>query len=60
MAKSSRSSTKKSNKSKLRKKVFSPAEDARTERLSNKLLELASRSHPRSPEDSVMIEDKQG
>ena len=42
MAKGLRSSRNKSNKSKLRSCVFGPAEDARKERLSAKLLELAA------------------
>jgi hypothetical protein len=42
MAKGLRASTKKSNKSSLREKVFGPVENARKERLSAKLLELAS------------------
>ena len=43
MAKGLRSSVKKANKSRLRDRVFGPAEDARKERLSAKLLELAMR-----------------
>ena len=43
MAKGLRSSVKKANKAKLRSRVFRPVEDARTERLSAKLLELASK-----------------
>ncbi len=43
MAKSLRSSRNKTNNSKLRYKVFGPVEDARKERLSAKLLELASK-----------------
>ena len=42
MAKGLRSSVKKSNKQKLRAKVFGPAEQARKERLSAKLFDLAS------------------
>ncbi|KAF4555420.1 Hypothetical protein D9617_2g053790 [Elsinoe fawcettii] len=42
MAKSSRSSVKKTNRSRLKSRVFGPAEDARTKRLSEKLVELAS------------------
>lgn len=42
MAKSVRSSTKKRNHAKLRSTVFGPVVDARTERLSAKLQELAA------------------
>jgi len=42
MAKSSRASSRKSNNQKLKKNVFGPIETARAERLSAKLLELAS------------------
>ncbi|EEQ32446.1 hypothetical protein McanMca71_004186 [Microsporum canis] len=44
MAKGLRSSVKKHNKALLRQKVFGPAADARTERLSAKLRELAGTS----------------
>ncbi|KAF9892199.1 hypothetical protein FE257_002605 [Aspergillus nanangensis] len=46
MAKSVRASVSKRNKANLRAKVFGPAVDARTERLSAKLLELASQPKP--------------
>ena len=46
MAKGLRSSVKKSHRTKLRTRVFAPVEDARTERLSAKLLELASQPRP--------------
>jgi hypothetical protein len=52
MAKSSRASTKKANSARLKAAVFSPVETARTERLSAKLLELASQPKPRK-EDTV-------
>jgi hypothetical protein len=52
MAKSARASTKKANHQKLKSRVFGPVEDARTERLSAKLLELASQ--PKKREDVVM------
>ncbi|KAG8628605.1 hypothetical protein KVT40_004478 [Elsinoe batatas] len=42
MAKSSRSSIRKTNRSRLKSRVFGPVEDARTKRLSEKLVELAS------------------
>ena len=46
MAKSARASTKKSNRTKLRARVFRPIEDARTQRLSAKLMALASQPQP--------------
>lgn len=46
MAKSARASSKKRNHANLRKKVFGPAHDARTERLSAKLQEIANTAKP--------------
>ena len=46
MAKSARASTRKRNNAALRAKVFGPAVDARTARLSAKLQELVSRPKP--------------
>ncbi|KAL5604693.1 hypothetical protein BROUX41_001956 [Berkeleyomyces rouxiae] len=46
MARSSRSSAIKNNNSKLKSRVFGPVEDARTQRLSAKLLELAKAAKP--------------
>ena len=46
MAKSARASSIKKNKSGLKKKVFGPVEQARNERLSQKLMELASQPKP--------------
>lgn len=61
MAKGLRSSTKKANKAILRRRVFGPVEDARKERLSVKLLELASKSQAISTKKDVkMIDDNQG
>lgn len=48
MAKSLRSSTEKADKAILRRRVFGPKEAARKERLSVKLLELASKSQAKS------------
>ena len=48
MGKGLRSSRNKSNKSKLRSDVFGPVEHARKERLSAKLVELASKPQPES------------
>jgi hypothetical protein len=50
MAKGLRASVNKSNKSRLRSRVFDPVETARTERLSAKLLELASQPKPERAE----------
>lgn len=69
MAKSQRASTTKRNNAALRSKVFGPASDARTERLSAKLQELASKPRPDQeramdvddlPEDVKDKEEKTG
>jgi hypothetical protein len=60
MAKSVRASVQKRNKAKLRATVFGPAVDARTERLSAKLQELASQPKPDSREKSDMELDTTG
>ncbi|KAJ5936459.1 hypothetical protein N7454_005094 [Penicillium verhagenii] len=52
MAKSIRASVGKRNRATLRKKVFGPVVDARTERLAAKLQELASQPRPKNPEKS--------
>ncbi|KAK3169485.1 hypothetical protein OEA41_008868 [Lepraria neglecta] len=57
MAKGLRSSRNKTNNLKLRSKVFGPVEDARKERLSAKLLELASKPIEKTEEDAKMIDD---
>ncbi|KAI9826800.1 MAG: hypothetical protein M1832_005738 [Thelocarpon impressellum] len=54
MAKGLRSSVKKANRAKLRVRVFGPVEDARTERLSAKLLALASQSKTTKSTDTEM------
>jgi len=46
MAKGARASTKKANHQKLKSRVFGPVETERTERLSAKLLQLASTPRP--------------
>lgn len=46
MAKSVRASVSKRNRANLRKKVFGPVVDARTERLAAKLQEIASQPKP--------------
>ena len=46
MAKGLRASTRKKNNSALRDRLFGPAADARTERLSAKLQELAAKPRP--------------
>ncbi|KAI6767881.1 hypothetical protein HG530_005890 [Fusarium avenaceum] len=48
MAKSARASTRKANNRRLVKNVFGPAEAARNERLSAKLLEVAKQPKPES------------
>lgn len=50
MAKSVRASVSKRNRANLRKKVFGPVDNARTERLAAKLQELASQTRPKGPE----------
>ncbi|KAJ5752343.1 GPI ethanolamine phosphate transferase 2 [Penicillium odoratum] len=50
MARSIRASVGKRNRATLRKKVFGPVVDARTERLAAKLQELASQPRPKAPE----------
>lgn len=57
MAKGARASTIKANNAKLKAKVFGPVETARTERLSAKLLELASAPKPLREEDEKKVED---
>ena len=54
MAKSVRASVSKRNRANLRKKVFGPAVDARTERLAAKLQEIASQPRPEGTEQSAM------
>lgn len=48
MAKSVRASVSKRNRANLRKKVFGPLVDARTERLAAKLQEIASQPKPQA------------
>lgn len=57
MAKGLRSSTKKANKAILRHRIFGPVEDARKERLSVKLLEVASKSQAMSKERDIKMID---
>ncbi|KAL4877643.1 hypothetical protein BJY04DRAFT_197429 [Aspergillus karnatakaensis] len=57
MAKSGRASIIKRNRAKLRSTVFGPAVDARTERLSAKLQELASQPKPGDQEKSKATTD---
>ncbi|KAK5654152.1 hypothetical protein OQA88_7583 [Cercophora sp. LCS_1] len=58
MAKSSRSSVIKSNNQRLKRNVFGPVEAARAERLSAKLLELASQPKPQRDVEMDTAEDK--
>lgn len=60
MAKGLRSSVKKSNKAHLRSRVFQQVDDARTERLSAKLLELAFKINPPQASESKMDVDEDG
>lgn len=57
MAKSARASVVKTNHRKLRAKVFGPAHDARTARLSAKLQELAAQPKPET-EKPMDLDDK--
>lgn len=54
MAKSIRASVGKRNRQNLRKKVFGPVVDARTERLAAKLQEIASQPRPEIPQKNAM------
>ena len=56
MAKSARASSRKANNQRLKKNVFGPIEAARAERLSAKLLELASKPKE-TPAKEVEMED---
>ena len=56
MAKGARASTNKANNVKLKANVFGPVENARTERLSAKLLELASQPKPKPAKDDIDME----
>ncbi|KAJ5139104.1 uncharacterized protein N7515_003952 [Penicillium bovifimosum] len=60
MAKSVRASVSKRNRANLRKNVFGPIVDARTERLAAKLQEIASQPRPEAPQKSKMdiVEDE--
>ncbi|GIK06525.1 hypothetical protein Aspvir_002175 [Aspergillus viridinutans] len=60
MAKSVRASVSKRNRAKLRATVFGPAVDARTERLSAKLKDLASQPIIREQKTSSMESDPTG
>ena len=57
MAKGLRASSRKKNNQILRAKIFGPAVDARTERLSAKLQELAAK--PKPEQEKVMEVDEQ-
>lgn len=58
MAKSSRSSAKKHNNQRLATNVFGPAESARAERLSQRLLEIAKQPKPESSDVNMDTEGK--
>ncbi|KAL5386112.1 hypothetical protein PMIN02_008631 [Paraphaeosphaeria minitans] len=54
MAKGLRSSSKKSNRTKLRARVFEPVENARLERIHQKLLETAQQPKPETAKEKEM------
>jgi len=56
MAKGARASTIKANNQALKRNVFGPVEDARTARLSAKLLELASQPKPETQKEDANME----
>ncbi|KAF5254580.1 hypothetical protein FANTH_648 [Fusarium anthophilum] len=58
MAKSARASTRKANNRRLVKNVFGPAEAARNERLSAKLLELAKQPKPESSDVNMNTQEE--
>lgn len=58
MAKSRRSHTMKIKRRALSSRVFKPVEDARAERLSAKLLEIAQQPKPERPQAMEVEEDK--
>ena len=60
MAKGLRSSRNKGNKSMLRSNVFGPAERARKERLSAKLIELALEPQPKNKESVKVTDGEEG
>ncbi|TAQ89779.1 hypothetical protein B7494_g1852 [Chlorociboria aeruginascens] len=60
MAKGARASNKKANNVKLKSRVFGPVETARTERLSAKLLELASQPKPEREVRDVAMDSEDG
>ena len=60
MAKGLRSSQNKANKSKLRSNVFGPVDVARKERLSARMIGLASKSQPNSYKDMKMTSGQKG
>ncbi|KAF9769615.1 hypothetical protein IL306_012957 [Fusarium sp. DS 682] len=57
MAKSARASTRKANNRRLVQNVFGPAEAARNERLSAKLLELAKQPKPESSDVNMNTQE---
>jgi hypothetical protein len=58
MAKSSRSSSRKANNQRLAAKVFGPAENARAERLSARLLEVAKQAKPETSDANMDVDSK--
>lgn len=60
MAKGARASTKKANNVRLKGKVFGPVEIARVERLSAKLMELASKPKPEPVKEDMAMDSADG
>jgi hypothetical protein len=58
MAKGLRATTKKNNRTKIRSRVYAPVDQARTARLSAKLLELASQ--PRAAKTDMEVDPERG
>ncbi|TID15849.1 hypothetical protein E6O75_ATG08907 [Venturia nashicola] len=56
MAKGLRATSKKNNRLKIRSRVYAPVDEARTERLSQRLLDLASQPKPAKTEMDVDAE----
>ncbi|KAF8427306.1 hypothetical protein EV426DRAFT_589452 [Tirmania nivea] len=57
MAKSARASSRKNSRSKLRATVTGPEEDARLQRLSTKLLAIASTEKPTVPASTMEVDE---
>jgi hypothetical protein len=60
MAKGARATSRKANNVRLKKNVFGPVENARMERISAKLLELAAQPTPKPIREDVGMEVEDG